>query len=49
MLVKNKIPVMSHIGLQPQKVFNKKKFKVLGKKKAEEKLSLEEEQKGEKR
>jgi len=35
-LIKNKIPVISHIGLQPQKVFNKKKFKVLGKKKAEE-------------
>ena len=35
-LVKNKIPVISHIGLQPQKVFNKKKFKVLGKTKTEE-------------
>ncbi len=30
-LVRNNIPVMSHIGLQPQKIFYKKKFKVLGK------------------
>ena len=36
-LVRNNIPVMSHIGLQPQKVFNKKEFKVLGKNKKEEK------------
>ena len=35
-LVKNKIPIISHIGLQPQKIFNKKKFKVLGKTKTEE-------------
>jgi 3-methyl-2-oxobutanoate hydroxymethyltransferase len=36
-LKKNNIPVMSHIGLQPQKISNKKKFRVLGKKKVEEK------------
>ena len=36
-LVKNNIPVMSHIGLQPQKISNKKKFKVLGRTKKEEK------------
>lgn len=30
-LVRNNIPVMSHIGLQPQKIINKKNFKVLGK------------------
>ena len=36
-LVRNNIPIMSHIGLQPQKVFNKKEFKVLGKNKKEEK------------
>ena len=36
-LIRNNIPVMSHIGLQPQKVFNKKEFKVLGKNKKEEK------------
>ena len=30
-LVRNNIPVMSHIGLQPQKIFNKKNYKVLGK------------------
>jgi len=36
-LKKNNIPVMSHIGLQPQKISNKKKFKILGKKNAEEK------------
>jgi len=36
-LVKNKIPVISHIGLQPQKISDKKKFKVLGKTKKEEK------------
>ena len=36
-LKKNNIPVMSHIGLQPQKISNKKKFKILGKKKVEEK------------
>ncbi len=35
-LVKNKIPVMSHIGLQPQKISDKKKFKVLGKTNKEE-------------
>tara|TARA_Y100000741_G_scaffold267260_1_gene207642 strand:- start:329 stop:1117 length:789 start_codon:yes stop_codon:yes gene_type:complete len=35
-LVKNNIPVMSHIGLQPQKISNKKKFKVLGRRKSEE-------------
>tara|TARA_B100001769_G_C21982635_1_gene528317 strand:- start:112 stop:888 length:777 start_codon:yes stop_codon:yes gene_type:complete len=35
-LRKNKIPVMSHIGLQPQKISNEKKFKVLGKKNIEE-------------
>ena len=35
-LVKNNIPVMSHIGLQPQKISNKKKFKVLGKTNLEE-------------
>ncbi len=35
-LKKNNIPVLSHIGLQPQKIFNKKKFKVLGKKISEE-------------
>ena len=37
LLVKNKIPVMSHIGLQPQKISNKKKFKVLGRSHEEEK------------
>ena len=36
-LKKNNIPVMSHIGLQPQKISNKKKFKILGKKNIEEK------------
>ena len=36
-LVKNKIPVMSHIGLQPQNISDKKKFKVLGKTSKEEK------------
>ncbi len=35
-LVKNKIPVMSHIGLQPQKISNKKKYKVLGRNTLEE-------------
>mgnify|MGYP001338271670 CR=1 FL=1 len=30
-LVKNNIPVMSHIGLEPQKISSNKKFKVLGK------------------
>ena len=30
-LIKNNIPVMSHIGLQPQKISSKKKYKVLGK------------------
>ena len=35
-LVKNNIPVMSHIGLQPQKISIKKKFKVLGKTNKEE-------------
>ena len=37
LLVKNKIPVMSHIGLQPQKISIKKKFKVLGRSQVEEK------------
>ena len=36
-LVKNNIPVMSHIGLQPQKISNKKKFRVLGRTAKEEK------------
>ena len=36
-LVKNNIPVMSHIGLQPQKISNKKNFKVFGKTVKEEK------------
>jgi Ketopantoate hydroxymethyltransferase len=36
-LVRNKIPVMSHIGLQPQKISNKKKYKVLGRNVSEEK------------
>ena len=35
-LVKNNIPVISHIGLQPQKISNKKDFKVLGKTMKEE-------------
>ena len=30
-LIRNNIPVMSHIGLQPQKISSKKKYKVLGK------------------
>ena len=30
-LVRNNISVMSHIGLQPQKILNKKNYKVLGK------------------
>ena len=38
-LKKNNIPVMSHIGLQPQKISNKKKFRVLGKKKSRRKKS----------
>ena len=36
-LVKNNIPVMSHIGLQPQKISDKKKFKVLGRTNKEKK------------
>ena len=36
-LIKNNIPVMSHIGLQPQKISNKKKFRVLGRTAKEEK------------
>ena len=39
-LAKNKIPVISHIGLQPQKISDKKKFKVLGKTKKEEKIII---------
>ncbi len=35
-LVKNKIPVMSHIGLQPKKISNSKNYKVLGKSYKEE-------------
>ena len=35
-LTKNNIPVMSHIGLQPQKISNQKNFKVLGRTKKEE-------------
>ena len=34
-LVKNNIPVMSHIGLEPQKISSNKKFKILGKKNVE--------------
>tara|TARA_Y100001970_G_C14112061_1_gene791436 strand:- start:216 stop:1004 length:789 start_codon:yes stop_codon:yes gene_type:complete len=36
-LVKNNIPVMSHIGLQPQNFSNNKKFRVMGRSKNEEK------------
>ena len=36
-LIKNNIPVKSHIGLQPQKISNKKKFRVLGRTAKEEK------------
>ena len=36
-LVKNNIPVMSHIGLQPQNISNNKKFRVMGRSIKEEK------------
>lgn len=41
LLVKNKIPVMSHIGLQPQKISKNKKFKVLGRFYEEEKKIIQ--------
>ena len=40
-LVKNNINVMGHIGLLPQNYKNKKKFKILGKSKAEERKVID--------